>query len=343
MSFWSRIWPRQVEQRGVGDEAIEELLRRKTSDEDADAAAAATVEAATGLYARGLLLGEWDPARLRLPSSDVLSTIARDLVLHGESLWLIGGGGSALLPVTGATVTGGPDPASWLYDLDLPAPTRTARRVRVQADRVFHPRWHVDRETPWVGRSPLTAAASTSRLLARLERSLGDESGTATGQVVPIPKGPEGQNLTAMTEGLAALRGRLSLIETTSAGWGDGRSAAPQGDWMPRRLGPAWDSPLEETRMRAALEVMAALGVPPGLLLGEASTGQREALRTWYHTGLLPMARVVEAEVEAKLGTTSRLRFPRLGAADVTGKARALGSLVTAGVPLDEARQVVGL
>ena len=56
-----------------------------------------------------------------------------------------------------------------------------------------------------------------------------------------------------------------------------------------------------------------------------------------------PLGRLVAHELRLKLDPLAALGFKDLNAADVVSRARAIGSLVKAQVPLDEARKVVGL
>ena len=81
-----------------------------------------------------------------------LSTIARGMVDRGESNWLINvgsTGGVVLLPVTAASIVGGPDPASWLYQLTVPGPTETVTLQR-SGEAILSFRLRAD--PPWKGR-----------------------------------------------------------------------------------------------------------------------------------------------------------------------------------------------
>ena len=143
---------------------------------------------------------------------------------------------------------------------------------------------------------------------------------------------------------LAKLGGRLALVESTASGWNEGRSGAPRGDWKPQRIGADPPAALDALRGSVGLSIAAACGVPPALLIGGDSTGLRESFRVFLHSTIQPLARLILDELRAKLDEPDlSLSFERLAAGDITGRARALGQMVKAGVPLEEARRLAGL
>ena len=142
---------------------------------------------------------------------------------------------------------------------------------------------------------------------------------------------------------IATLRGRVGLVETTAAGYGEGRAAAPSQDWQPRRVGA--DPPDSLPTLRDAVEatVLACCGIPPDLARPGGRT--RESYRQFLHASVEPLAALVAAELADKLGAPVALSFRRLEAADVTGRARAWRSLVgkeADGMPDADARAIVG-
>ena len=72
--------------------------------------------------------------------------------------------------------------------------------------------------------------------------------------------------------------------ETTAAGWGEGRAAAPQSDWQPRRIGANPPPVLPTLRGDAYDAVLAACEVPPYLARVSTAQGQRVALRRYLTT-----------------------------------------------------------
>ena len=108
-----------------------------------------------------------------------LGQIARSLVVHGESLWIIdvdGGGRLMLLPVTVHNVIGSASPATWRYSMQQAGPSQTIGLER-PAGAVLHFRANVQADkAPWRGRPALEAANTSGALLAALEVQFGGES-----------------------------------------------------------------------------------------------------------------------------------------------------------------------
>ena len=112
----------RVETRASYTDSLVNLLVRQASGSAlGQASATAAVEAAVGLWSHAFAGARLEPEVAAL-SPDVLATIARSLILDGESLWVIDveGGGLKLLPVGDHDVSGSsPDPATWIYRCSL--------------------------------------------------------------------------------------------------------------------------------------------------------------------------------------------------------------------------------
>lgn len=72
-------------------------------------------------------------------------------------------------------------------------------------------------------------------------------------------------------------------------------------------------------------------------------TAQREAYRRWSAATAEPLARVVEAELSAKLEESISLDLSGLYAQDLVGRASAFQRLVGGGVSINEALATSGL
>ena len=141
---------------------------------------------------------------------------------------------------------------------------------------------------------------------------------------------------------IAGARGKALLVETSAAGWGEGRTAAPQRDWQAARLGPAPPVTMATIRKDAFESVLAACGVPPSLFTDADGTSQREAVRRWHLNTVLPLARLVEHELSMKLETPVELKFDSYPM-DLAGRAQAFQKLVAGGVAVTEALVTAGL
>ncbi len=69
----------------------------------------------------------------------------------------------------------------------------------------------------------------------------------------------------------------------------------------------------------------------------------RESWRQFLFGSVAPMARLIAAELSAKLETEVSLEFGELRASDLTGRARAFGTLRQNGVSIESAARICGL
>ena len=280
-------------------------------------------------------------------SPDVLATIARRLITSGESVHVIEieGGRVLLRECAYWNVTGGAR-ERWRYQVTLPGPSAT-HTTWAPADQVIHCRYASAAATPWRGRPPLYWAGLSGVLATALERALGHEAAGPVGSLIPVPQDASAEDdddtYGPLKREIAALRGRVGLVETTAAGYGEGRAAAPAEDWKARRIGAHPPDSLPTLRDQVEATVLAVCGIPPDLARPGGRT--RESYRQWAHASVEPLAALVAAELRGKLGADVALRFGRLEAADVTGRARAWRSLMgkEGGMPDADARRIVGM
>lgn len=346
-----RLWPfgSKVETRSSSatDSLVAAILATAQGGSAAEVAQTAAAQIAASLYESAFGVAEWEGVernRLEVVTAH-LPAIARALILRGEWVGVIRSAPLRIVPASDWLVRGrGAEPEAWSYVCDLAGPDGR-EKVRSRSEGVLHFRRGVEAARPWQGVSPLRAAGLTARVLAELEAMMADEAAGPRGYVLPVPSDGQAERVAELRRDVAKLRGKVALVETTTAGWGEGRTAAPMSDWQAHRLGAAFPSALETARASASAAILTACGVPPALAEpGADGTASREAYRRFLHVGCAPLARIIAAEVQSKLETGSAwLAFGELAAADVAGRARALGSLVTAGVELAEAREIAGL
>ena len=347
---WSKSEPERRAAQPFTDAVVAALTAQAGGSAAGDPSAIAALEAAAGLYSAafaGARVTPENPMTAGLTPA-VRALIARDLIRRGESVHVIGveAGAIRLAPVGSWDVRGGPDERAWWYRTDVFGPSGNETRF-VPAASVLHVRYAVDPSRPWFGLAPLQWASSTGRLAANLETRLGDEAGGPVGHVLPIPTdggdGSDADPLAELKRDLAAAAGRTVLAETTAAGWGEGRGAAPQSDFKPQRFGASPPATLPTLRSDAALAVLSACQVPAGLFFEAQGVAQREAWRRWAMGPLAGLAAIVEAEIAAKLDQPVRLEFSGLWAADMAGRASSFKQMVVAGMPVDKAAGLAGL
>ena len=262
-------------------------------------AALGAVETAAGLYARAFASADVEPAGVRTAglTPATLASIGRRLVERGESLHLVevDGGRVTLTESSAWSVTGGPRPSTWKYQATLGGPSVTSTGWYPR-DQVAHCTWATSSAEPWRGVSPLTLAGTTGRLAKVLERALADEAGGPVGSLIPMPTDAGGESVDSddaadpfapLKRQIAELRGRVGLVESTAAGFGEGRAAAPSSDWAVRRIGANPPATLPALREAVESTVLACCGVPPdlpGRAVGRAShtaSGPRRASSRW--------------------------------------------------------------
>ena len=279
-------------------------------------------------------------------SPPVLATIARSLILYGESIHVIEveGGELKLLPVGDHDVRGtSPDPASWTYRCSLYGPDGSISRTVPEAG-VVHIKNSIDPSRPWRGISGLKRAGLDADLLSAVVTRLGEEAGAPVAHVIPSPVDGAAASTETLRADLKGARGGVVLAETMASGYGD-KSASPQADWAVRRIGADPPEVLPALASETGARIQEALGVPSALLTASADgTSQREALRRWVHCHVAPLGRIVAAELSDKLAVPGlSMGFEALYGSDLVGRASAFKRLTEAGMAVEKAAALSGL
>ena len=343
-----KFWPlrRETRAQSYTDELVK-LLESQRSGEapGGDPLAIAAAEIAAGLYGRSFATAKVEPLTpaTEAVSPHVLELIGREIIRRGECVFLIQveNGQVRLDPASAWSIAGRPDPATWLYECTLVGPSITATTRRVPAARVIHVRYGARPSEPWRGVGPLSSAKLTALLGGNLEQRLSEETGMASGQVMGVPDGTDKGPLQA---DLRAMKGRIVLVDSMAAGWGAGREQAPRRDLYQQRVGADPPATLEVLRSSAARHVLAACGVPIELVESAQGTGAREGFRRFLHSSVAAVGKLISAELATKLNVEGlTLDFDQLHASDISGRARAFGSMVTAGMDISKAAALSGL
>ena len=348
------MWPfgraEKRQQTNVYTDAVVAAIVASASGAAADPSATAALEAAAGALARAFASGTVTPdtPATRAVTPGVLALIGRELIRRGEALHVIEvspRGRVRLCPAASWDLSGGDDPDTWMYRCDVFGPSSNRTRF-LPAARIVHCRYvGDDPNRPYEGVGPLQRARLTSRLHAELESALADEAAGTRGHVLPIPTDGLAETVAELRRDIGSLRGRTILAETTAAAWGEGRQAAPRHDWRPSRIGADPPASLATLRSDAAQAVLGATGTPVELFMGRADgTAAREAWRRYLHGTVSPLAAIVSAELAAKLEVPDLvINFEALYASDLSGRARAFGSMVKSGMPIERAAALSGL
>ena len=351
---WFRREPEtRASNNGGGDffDAVVAQLEAQAATKSADAGATAAVEAAAGALSRAFADAEVEaePWARDAVTPAFLAQVGRDLIRGGASLHRIDtpGGRVRLWPVAQWYWHEGrsSDPNTWTVRVTEYGPSGSMTHVLPWSAVVWQT-WGLSTTTPWVGRAPTSWAALTAKLAAESERSLGDELGGPVANILAVPQdggdGGDGDPLAQLKLDIGAARGKAVLTETVAAGWGEGRTAAPQSDWKPQRLGPDPPASVPEIARDSFTRMLAACGTSISLFSDSDGTSQREGLRRWHMGTVRPLARLLEHELSTKLETPVTLRFDGYPL-DLQARASTFQKLVAGGVAVNEALATSGL
>ena len=345
-------WQRRERRDSGGDfsDAVVRLIEAQAAGTAADASSTAAVEAASGALSRAFATAEvvgpsWVQEAV---TPGVLAQVGRDLIRSGDSMHVIRMGADGmvqLIPASSWHWEGSHDPATWTVRATAYGPS-TSTTWNLPASGVIFCRWGSSPGQPYVGTGPLAWAHTTARLQSETERSLADEAQGPLAQLLAVPQdgGDDGDDdpLKMLKADIAGARGKALLVETSAAGWGEGKGAAPQADWKQQRLGPMPPDSMATIRKDSFEAVLASCGTPPSLFVDSDGTSQREAVRRWHLNLVLPLARMVEHELTAKLETPVKLKFDTY-ALDMVSRATVVAKLAQAGVPMATALEAVGM
>ena len=153
---------------------------------------------------------------------------------------------------------------------------------------------------------------------------------------------PEGADVDALKADIKGGRGRLHIVDTTAAAWGEGTASAPRSDWGTKRLGASPPDSLGKLRGDVKADIFGVYGIPSSIHGTGGSA--RESYRQFLSSTIQPLAKLVVEELAVKLDVpTLALDFTELRAADISGRARAYGVLITAGMAPADAAEATGL
>ena len=304
-------WVREKRAADYTDAAIESLVAHATGETVNKHIASVAV--CLGMYSRAFMSAEVKPETDAL-TPEVLALIGRLLVFPGQSLFeIVVDGGITLRPVSQVSISGGPSPESWMYEVELAGPSVSETKT-LPASAVVHIKPMVDPARPWQGVSPIADAGVTVDGAAALENSLKHESGTAVGQVIASPPGKK----TTLQNDLRALRGRLSLVDSMASGWEQGSSQGVPSDYKAQRLGPVFSENEGAIRDSLSAGILAACGIPVSVLGRSDGTLARESFRQFIGSTIMPLSKLVTAELSDKLDLPGlRFDFSALRSSDV--------------------------
>ena len=292
----------------------------------------AAVEFALNELGRAFMAAEMSPAMPMIGPLE-LAMIARQTLALGNAVFEIYADpdGIGLLPVATYKVDGSVRPSSWTYIFKQQSPNDEdglgldALPTRVRpATGIVHVRYMPRPEAPWRGVSPLIGAGVSAQTLARIESGLSQDANAGAGQIIAVPDGATAVQVEQAKNALTTGRGKVSLVETSAAGWGQGQQAKPAGDYQQRRFGPEPPATAIDLREKSAAALIAALGAPTPSAQGAAL---REGYRHFMANTVASIAKLIAQEMSLKLERTVSFRFPERIRSDISALSRAYKSL----------------
>ena len=337
-------WTRETRQdTDYGDALLAAIFRQAQGNTGLVKANVGAVAAASGWWARAFASAKLTPGIVADAFGPALrGYTGRQLILRGEVVFVLDGvGGLSLTPAASWDVEGGPDPSTWTYKATINGPSQ-AIVVEVPASRILHLMYQRSESQPWRGVGPLADCQETHALAMALETRLRQEVGGPVGMVVPMPDG--GGQTSGLEADVNTMRGEVRLTPSVANNWQSGSNGAPRTDWRELRIGAQPPEVLARLRGDTGRDILAACGVPGGLVGQTDGTTLREQLRQFLHIGVNPVA----GELADTIARTFDLDafdfdFSPLMASDLSGRARSFGQLVKGGMDVEKAARLTSL
>lgn len=320
---------------------------------DADPASAGGVAVAAGAYARAFSAATvTGPAAVVSALQDVLACAGGAYARDGEFVARVHFHDDELRLRPVQIVDGEGPSSSPVWTVREAAPSGDYKDVKVAAADLLHVVWHPDESTsglrgepPWCG--------GLGRAAANVEDSMAREARLPVGHSLALSSASEWEDdaVDEFYDGMSDLVQTSSktgfmplLVQGASAIGGGGGSG---GSFL-KRFGSAYAAASPQLQAELTGAVLASCGVPP-LLLSRSLAGSalRDAWRAFLSSACQPVAdqlaraasRTFAADIEIAVSSPSRHQTP----ADLVSRARAVGSLVNAGIEPDRALEIAGL
>ena len=337
-----RLWPFARRETPIETRAsfpsvtAEHLAGRRTGVlSDGAVPLSATVAAIAQTWSRAFAMLDGDPDPNPLTAAH-LAAIGLDLCLRGESCWHVRVEGSELRLVR---VAYWDHVAPGRFHLHIAYPHQT-ETIRALSGEVVLLTINSAANSPWQGRSPFQMMGASPRLMAEIESAVSGAVDWVGRGILPFPDTVPEEQQSAAIKGLkgcgvlAAIRSKADFTMNT------GNSRA--NEFRRVELTPDLEqADLNPTVDQLHTRLLAAAGIPPALLTPSGNAGaMREAYRLFCLQTVEPLARTLLPEL-FKIGVTS-LNTNSMMSADVAGRARAVSTLVGAGMDLSKALAMVG-
>ena len=297
-------------------------------------------EIAAGMWSRAFANAIVSPESMReVVTSKLLSRIARDLLIYGQSMHeILVNGSLQLRPVSqGWDIQGGPNPETWSIEITVPGPTTSIEKT-VANDSVVLCLYGGDNS--WTGCSPLRSASTTAAIIGILEKRGYEEMRHPVGSILPLP---DGADLSQIKADIESLRGSIGPSPSSSANFDQG-GKAPGKDWMPVRIGP--DPKMSTTALRNDIQatLLQCAGISQVFIKSTEQSTLKEAWRQFIQGTILPLGKLVSDEMSLKLDQDISLSFDDNAANSIIERSRSFRQLTSVdGISAEQALRLVGI
>ena len=140
--------------------------------------------------------------------------------------------------------------------------------------------------------------------------------------------------------------GEVRLTPSVANDWlaGGNQGGGPRTDWRSLRVGAQPPEVLARLRGDTGRDILAACGVPGGLVGQTDGTTLREQLRQFLHVGINPVAGQLADTIRQAFDLDDfEFDFSPLMASDLAGRARAFGQMTKAGMDVEKAARLTNL
>ena len=341
-------WPWQSQplehrdESGYTDALVANILER-ANGVTAYPTATAALESCAGVVGRAFMGSEviGGTASVDALNPYILEMMGRSLIRRGDLVFLIDttGGRLQLLPAEAWDIEGSALPSTWEYRLTIGGPSRTFSHDNVPASSVVHIRYAANPIHPWMGIGPVQVASLSGMLSAETVKALADESSGPRGAILGIPTGGADETNAGLKADIAGAKGGVVLSETGD--WGNtGQAYAAL---KTQRFGANPEQPLVNLAELATQEIVAACGLSIALWGRGNAAATREAWRLCLFGTVAPLGKLVERELRDKIDPELKLSWQELRASDLSGRARAMQSMVGGGMAVEQAIAISGL
>lgn len=273
-------------------------------------------------------------------SPDFLECVGRDLLIQGESLWLIRLAGRNLIRINNYNMVGDYDPKTWKYDqVGVPAPTG-ARTLKVAQNpsKILHFKIGATKDEPWKGVSPIMSCKDLDIINALRASLIHDLKQKPSRKWVNPTFSSKDKLLEDQDKDKKKEDAVLSIEDFVPP------EEVNVPDMKVLSSGPEFTQQTVNLFSEMKQEIAHACGIPPGFAAGGSSgAAAREEIRRLMTLTIEPVGIKIQDELRKKIDSSITVDpgvLTRKG--DIASRARGVQSLTGAGFSRQRAAEEGG-